>query len=244
MNERFRGTIVLRQSGDNLTGTWHTSEGKVEPDTSVVGRIDGMTIVLSRFIAENQQNFVLTLSSDGSRLDGFGDGWFLRHTNLNMQRVVGKTTSTKLSSAGREPVRTASGAASVQTPSSPPAQSRPAPSTSQTKKQQWMGIGLPPQRGTYRWVIQSVAVHGASGTKYSSFYYDESTGRSVEHPLSLSSGGQIVGVFPDDCMFAVHDEYGHSFTFRNQDEAKAHGLGPGTWSVYPLKCGGVAVYVR
>ena len=107
-----------------------------------------------------------------------------------------------------------------------------------------MGIGLPPQRGTYRWVIQSVAVHGASGKKYSSFYYEVSTGRSVEQPLSLPTGGEIVDAFPDDCTFSVQNQSGNSFTFRNEDEAKAKGLGPGTWSVLPLKCGGIAVYVK
>ena len=107
-----------------------------------------------------------------------------------------------------------------------------------------MGIGLPPARGTYRWTIQSVVVRGKSTKKYSSFYYEASTNRSVEEPLSLPGGGEIVGVFPDDCEFAVQDEAGHSFTFRNEEEAKARGFGPGTWSVYPLKCGGVAVYVK
>jgi hypothetical protein len=66
----------------------------------------------------------------------------------------------------------------------------------------------------------------------------------VEEPLTLPAGAAIVGVFPDDCAFSVRDELGHSFTFRNEDEAKAKRLGPGTWSVYPLKCGGVNVFLK
>ena len=52
------------------------------------GRIDGNTVTLWRFIGDAQQHYVLTLSTDRSRLDGFGDGFFLNHTNLNMLRVV------------------------------------------------------------------------------------------------------------------------------------------------------------
>ena len=87
-NDRFQGTITLRQEGSELTGTWHTSKGKTEPDDAVSGRIDGNTVTLWRFIGDAQQHFVLTLSADRIRLDGFGDGFFLNHTNLNMARVV------------------------------------------------------------------------------------------------------------------------------------------------------------
>lgn len=89
----FQGTIVLRQTGSAITGTWHTSAGKSEPDSSLAGRIDGSTVTFTRS-AGNNQNFVLTLSADGKRLDGYGDGWFLNHTNLNMARVVEPATST------------------------------------------------------------------------------------------------------------------------------------------------------
>jgi hypothetical protein len=77
---------VLRQSGSTFAGTWHTSRGKSEPDDQVTGRVDGNTVTLWRFIGNNKQSFVLTLSADGNRLDGFGDGFFLNHTNLNMVR--------------------------------------------------------------------------------------------------------------------------------------------------------------
>jgi hypothetical protein len=87
-NDRFQGTVTLRQDGTEFTGTWHTSKGKTEPDDSVSGRIEGNTITLWRFIGDAQQHFVLTLSADKSRLDGYGDGYFLNHTNLNMARVA------------------------------------------------------------------------------------------------------------------------------------------------------------
>ena len=87
-NDRFHGTITLRQDGSDVSGVWHTSKGKSEPDDSVSGRIDGGTLTLWRFIGDAQQHFVLNLSADRSRLDGYGDGFFLSHTNLNMRRVV------------------------------------------------------------------------------------------------------------------------------------------------------------
>jgi hypothetical protein len=86
-NDRFLGTVTLRREGSYFTGVWHTSKGKVEPDDTVSCRVDGNTVTLWRFIGNDKQNFVLTLAADGSRLDGFGDGYFLNHTNLNMQRV-------------------------------------------------------------------------------------------------------------------------------------------------------------
>jgi hypothetical protein len=96
-NDRFQGTVLLRQDGSEFTGTWHTSKGKTEPDDGVSGRIDGNTVTLWRFIGNAQQHFVLTLSADRSRLDGFGDGFFLSHTNLNMQRVVEQAASSTAS---------------------------------------------------------------------------------------------------------------------------------------------------
>jgi hypothetical protein len=87
-NDRFQGTVTLRQDGSEFTGTWHTSKGKTEPDDGVSGRIDGNTVTLWRFIGDAQQHFVLTFSADKSRLDGYGDGYFLNHTNLSMMRVV------------------------------------------------------------------------------------------------------------------------------------------------------------
>jgi len=239
MNGHFQGTITLRQRGTDLAGTWHTSKGKSEPGTSVIGRVDGITVVLTRFIADSRQNYVLTLSADDRRLDGFGDGWFIKHASLNMQRATSGAQAAQFSAASSARVSPAGAGIPTQ------GQTRAAAGTAAPgKKQTWMGIGIPPPRGTYSWAIQSVVVGGGSAKKYSSFYYKAATNRSVKEPLSLPAGGEIVGVFPDDCAFSVQDQSGHSFTFRNEEEAKAKGLGPGTWSVSPLKCGGIVVYVK
>jgi hypothetical protein len=93
-NDRFQGTVTLRKDGSYFTGTWHTSKGKTEPDDAVSARVDGNTVTLWRFIGDQQQHFVLTLSTDGSRLDGYGDGFFLNHTNLNMLRAAEPAAST------------------------------------------------------------------------------------------------------------------------------------------------------
>jgi hypothetical protein len=87
-DERFQGQITLSQSGSTLQGTWHTSSGKSEPDTPVTGSVEGAAVTLRRSLGPNQQSYALTLSADGNRLDGFGDGFFLHHTNLNMTRSV------------------------------------------------------------------------------------------------------------------------------------------------------------
>ena len=86
-NDRFQGTVTLRQEGSDFFGTWHTSKGKTEPDDAVSARVDGNTVTLWRFIGNEQQYFTLNLSADRSQLDGYGDGFFLNFTNLNMQRV-------------------------------------------------------------------------------------------------------------------------------------------------------------
>jgi hypothetical protein len=85
-DDRFQGWITLSQSGSTLEGTWHTSSGKSEPDTPVTGSVDGAAVTLQRSLGSNQQSYTLTLSADGDRLDGFGEGYFLHHTNLNMTR--------------------------------------------------------------------------------------------------------------------------------------------------------------
>ncbi len=85
-DDRFQGWVTLQQSGSTLQGTWHTSSGKSEPDTLVTGSVDGAAVTLCRSLGPNQQSYALTLSADGNRLDGFGEGFFLHHTNLNMTR--------------------------------------------------------------------------------------------------------------------------------------------------------------
>ena len=87
-NDRFRGTVALSQSGTAVAGTWHTSFGKVEPDDAVAGRIEGNMLYLRRTIGDVRQDYQLTISPDNSRMDGYGEGFFLNHTNLNMQRVA------------------------------------------------------------------------------------------------------------------------------------------------------------
>ena len=85
-DDRFQGWIALCQSGSTLEGKWHTSIGKSEPDTLVTGSVDGTAVTLKRVLGPNEQSYALTLSAHGNRLDGFGEGYFLHHTNLNMTR--------------------------------------------------------------------------------------------------------------------------------------------------------------
>ena len=85
---RFQGLIVLKEADWGVTGTWRTTKGKVEPDDQVVCQVEGRTVQLIRLIGSQlRQTYTLELSADGNRLDGFGEGFFLNHTNLNMQRV-------------------------------------------------------------------------------------------------------------------------------------------------------------
>lgn len=86
--DRFRGTIALKQTGSEVTGIWHTSYGKIDADQALAGQVNGYTLYLTRFIGDARQTYVLTVSKSGSRIDGFGDGFFLNHTNLNMRRTA------------------------------------------------------------------------------------------------------------------------------------------------------------
>jgi hypothetical protein len=45
-----------------------------------------------------------------------------------------------------------------------------------------------------------------------------------------------VGVFPEGCTFSVRDQAGHSFTFKDEKEAKGKTLAPGSWSLFGIKC--------
>jgi len=84
--DRFRGTITLRQTGAEIVGTWHTTTGKTEADTDISGRAEGDTVYLRRFLGDEEQQFVLTISPGVHRIDGFGCGWSLDHTDLNLRR--------------------------------------------------------------------------------------------------------------------------------------------------------------
>ena len=88
VGDRFLGTIVLQQSGSAVTGVWHTEAGKSEPDSPLSGRIDGNILYFTRSLGNLEQKYVLTISTDGNRIDGFGDGWGISHANLNMTRVL------------------------------------------------------------------------------------------------------------------------------------------------------------
>ena len=107
-DDRYQGWITLRQSGSTLQGTWHTSRGKSEPDTAVSGSVHGTAVTLWRSLGPNQQSYALTLSVDGSRLDGFGEGYFLHHTNLNMTRSAATKAATDPASTTRKGARDAS----------------------------------------------------------------------------------------------------------------------------------------
>lgn len=96
----------------------------------------------------------------------------------------------------------------------------------------------------YTWTMQSSVAAGSRPPRYFAYYYVASTNAIVEKPLPLPIGATLVDVFPDDCVFSMQDELGHSFTFKNAKEALRRRLDPGTWSVYPVKCGGIDVFLR
>jgi hypothetical protein len=99
-------------------------------------------------------------------------------------------------------------------------------------------------RAPYTWIMQSVLLPGSRPPKYSALYYEAPTDATVEKPLPLPAGATIVDVFSDTCMFSLQDQAGHSVTFKSPAEARGQVLAPGTWSVYPIKCSGVAVFLR
>jgi hypothetical protein len=99
-------------------------------------------------------------------------------------------------------------------------------------------------RAPYTWIMQSVMVPGSHPTRYNAMYYEAPTDASVEKPLTLPAGATIVDVFSDDCVFWMQDQAGHAITFEKPAEARGKRVAPGTWSVYPLKCSGVAIFLR
>jgi hypothetical protein len=100
---------------------------------------------------------------------------------------------------------------------------------------------MPRNKNDWKWAIQSVAGHTAAGIKYTNYYYEQATGRSVDARLPLPNGGVIVHVFPD-CAFYLEDEKGNRMKFANAKEARGKAVGPGNWTVYPIKVGGVDVF--
>jgi len=101
-----------------------------------------------------------------------------------------------------------------------------------------------PRKGEeWKWALQSVKF-GAKNPKYTYFYYEKATGRSVETLLSLPEGGEIIHVFPVDCEFFIQDENGRQIRFKKAQEALGRTVGPGNWMVYPVNISGVVVYIR
>ena len=45
-------------------------------------------------------------------------------------------------------------------------------------------------------------------------------------------------------MFSMQDQAGHAFTYKKAEELMGKGLAPGTWSLYPMKCSGIDVFLR
>ena len=102
----------------------------------------------------------------------------------------------------------------------------------------------PFKRVPYTWVMQSSILPGTSPRRYAAYYFEVPTGASVERPLDLPLGGTLVDVFPNDCVFSMEDQAGHRLTFRDAKEAVGRRLDAGSWSVFPVKCGGIDVFVR
>jgi hypothetical protein len=120
------------------------------------------------------------------------------------------------------------------------AASAPAAAASETRR----APTSPWTRAPYTWIMQTAIVPSSSPIRYSALYYEAPTDATVEKPLPLPNGANIVDVFPNDCAFSLQDQAGHSFTFRKAEEANGKALAPGTWSLYPIKCRGVSVFLR
>ena len=97
------GTIVLHQSGVEFSGAWHTSGSKADSDTLIAAKLYGNTMLLTRAVDDSQQTYILTLSADGKRLEGSGQG-SLNHAKLTMQ-LLSAAPNIKHSSRGSRPAR-------------------------------------------------------------------------------------------------------------------------------------------
>jgi hypothetical protein len=110
-------------------------------------------------------------------------------------------------------------------------------------RQMWQDLPSPTPRSRdeWQWVIQSVATGTGAEIKYTNYYYEQATGRSVNQLLPLPDGGVIVHVFPD-AGFYLEDDNGNSVKFGNSKDAIGKTVAPGNWTVYPIKVSGVDVY--
>jgi hypothetical protein len=128
----------------------------------------------------------------------------------------------------------------VQNPQAPiPAVRQPAPLSSSKREPT-----SPYTRAPYIWIMQSAIVRGSNPRKYSAIYFEAPTDRSVETPLTLPAGATIVDVFPDNCTFSLQNQDSHVLTFNQKEEALGKRLAPGTWLVYPMKCGGIDIFLH
>ncbi|SRR5579885_1318769 len=84
---QHRGYIHLYQSGSTVSGTWHTTS-KQEDDTPVLGQVNGNMLIMTRskVWGSHDQNFNLTVINN-NQISGYGEGFFLNHTDLRMARV-------------------------------------------------------------------------------------------------------------------------------------------------------------
>lgn len=88
VGNRFQGVITLKQTGSDVTGSWHTEIGKSEPDSEVEGRVERNSLHLRRLVASDSQTYFLLIATDGDRIDGIGFGWGIDgYTNLNMRKA-------------------------------------------------------------------------------------------------------------------------------------------------------------
>jgi len=87
-HNEHRGYIKLKQSGTLITGIWHTTS-KQEDDTPIVGQVYGNKVALrrSKVWGSHDQTFDLEILQGGVQLYGYGEGFFLHHSDLNMRRV-------------------------------------------------------------------------------------------------------------------------------------------------------------
>jgi hypothetical protein len=152
-------------------------------------------------------------------------------------READDLTMVKVTYSVEEDKPTGQAPASPQPQTADPRQPTPISPTRRTATSPWT-------RAPYTWIMQSVLLPGTRPPKYSAFYYEAPTDASVDKPLTLPAGATIVDVFSDACMFSLQDQAGHSVTFQKPAEARGQVLAPGTWSLYPIKCSGVAIFLR
>lgn len=102
----------------------------------------------------------------------------------------------------------------------------------------------PNTKSEYKWVLKSTRVTGAVPAKYHGTYLDAATETTAAKALSLPKGATVVDVSPMDCTFNMEDTAKHFLTYRKGDKALGADLMPGTWSVFPMRCTSISVYLN